>query len=370
MFSLVFSVAVLSREGLVRPDMAFENRSATIQKIRQQQQGQRTTVYKAVEPMPVSACPLLPVRTPATRIEDLHPCDIGVVTAMGDSITTGDNAKSTSWLTLKQYPGLAWSIGGDPAVQSLPNLFAQSCGRQPQGGSTGETGSIVYNFNYGRSGAVVQDMPRQAENLVSGIERDLGRERWESEWKYVSIMIGGNNLCVVCNRPETNNDVVYRDNLRAAMETLSTMPRTVIALAVNLDYTQLSKFVDKFGCQLIMPGVCDCLGTNNPAKLAIAREYIGKYNIAMRELVEEFNAKPSIANSNTRFVAQPFAEATDLAQREWISQADCFHPSAEGQALFARGMWENLQQPVGSKENKVDPKDPPVCPTNDTRVGV
>lgn len=52
------------------------------------------------------------------------------------------------------------------------------------------------------------------------------------------------------------------------------------------------------------------------------------------------------------------------------SKADCFHPSAEGQALFARGMWENLQQPVGSKENKVDPKDPPVCPTNDTRVGV
>lgn len=52
---------------------------------------------------------------------------------------------------------------------------------------------------FNRSGAVVQDMPRQAENLVSGIERDLGRERWESEWKYVSIMIGGNNLCVVCN---------------------------------------------------------------------------------------------------------------------------------------------------------------------------
>jgi lysophospholipase L1-like esterase len=312
---------------------------------------------------------MLPARTPATSIDNLHPCDITIISAMGDSITTADNAKSTSWLTLRQYPGLAWSIGGDSNVQSLPNLFAQSCGRQPQGGSTGETGSIIYNFNFGRSGAVVQNMPVQAQNLVSGIERDIGPARWLSEWKYVSIMIGGNNLCVVCNRPETNNDVVYRDNLREAMETLATMPRTVIALAINLDYTQLSRYVDKFGCKLIMPSVCDCLGTNDPAKMAIAREYIGKYNVAIRELVAEFNAK-SDRLSNTKFVAQPFAEATDLAQREWISQADCFHPSAEGQALFARGMWENLQQPVGSKLNKIDPNEQPVCPTADTKVGV
>ena len=48
-------------------------------------------------------------------------------------------------------------------------------------------------------------------------------------------------------RPETNNELVYRENLRAAMTTLSAMPRTVIGIAVNLDYTQLSKFVDKFG---------------------------------------------------------------------------------------------------------------------------
>jgi lysophospholipase L1-like esterase len=112
------------------------------------------------------------------------------------------------------------------------------------------------------------------------------------------------------------------------------------------------------------------LGTNNTEKLAIAKEYIVKYNIAIRELVDEFNTDPRLEKLQTRVVAQPFAEETDLAQREWISQADCFHPSAEGQALFARGMWENLQQPVGAKSNKIDPTDPPLCPTADTRVGI
>ena len=70
-------------------------------------------------------------------------------------------------------------------------------------------------------------------------------------------------------------------------------------------------------CALNVDDVMHSTGTNNPAKLAIAREYIIKYNIAIRELVEEFNAMPAVANSNTRFVSQPFAEATDLAQREW-----------------------------------------------------
>ena len=31
-------------------------------------------------------------------------------------------------------------------------------------------------------------------------------------------------------------------------------------------------------------------------------------------------------------------------------QADCFHPSAEGQAVVARGLFENLLQPVGQFE--------------------
>jgi hypothetical protein len=43
-------------------------------------------------------------------------------------------------------------------------------------------------------------MPGQAYNLVEGIRDSLGPDRWQTEWKYVSIMIGGNNLCIVCTR--------------------------------------------------------------------------------------------------------------------------------------------------------------------------
>jgi hypothetical protein len=73
-------------------------------------------------------------------------------------------------------------------------------------------------------------MPSQALNLVAGIERDLGNARYASEWKYASILIGGNNLCLVCNpaREAANNDVVYETNLRAAFTTLQTLPRAVI----------------------------------------------------------------------------------------------------------------------------------------------
>ena len=67
---------------------------------------------------------------------------------------------------------------------------------------------------------------------------------YETAWKTVTIMIGGNNLCLVCDpaKERANDEVVYEANLRAAFDTLKQLPRTVISMVSNLDYTQLSRY--------------------------------------------------------------------------------------------------------------------------------
>ena len=102
-------------------------------------------------------------------------------------------------------------------------------------------------------------------------------------------------------------------------------------------------------------------GTDDERKLAVARKYIQLYNAAIEKLVPEFNSQ--LRGTDTRFVLQPFAIQTDLAEREWISQADCFHPSAEGQAFISRGIWDNLLQ-----VRRVCRPPPPMSPLLYTRA--
>merc|ERR1712065_115109 len=76
-------------------------------------------------------------------------------------ISCGSNAESTTWLNLKQYRGLAWSIGGDSNADTMPNMMKQF---SPDlvGVSTG-TGDSNIGCNKAIGGAVVQDMPGQPD---------------------------------------------------------------------------------------------------------------------------------------------------------------------------------------------------------------
>lgn len=212
-------------------------------------------------------------------------------------------------------------------TSNTPEPHPPNCMHRPQGPSTGSGNSAVYNFNFAVSGARVEDMPQQATTLVSGLKESLG-ERYPTAWKMVTLLIGGNNLCDVCiaSKERDNDDVVYEKNLRVALETLKEIPNVVVNVVLNMDYTQLAPLVRQFGCLLLMPSVCPCLGVDNEERLAISREYIRKYNDVLVTLVAEFNRK--VEGTNTRFVVQPFAVRTALATSELISKVCHTQPSS------------------------------------------
>ncbi|RKO88499.1 hypothetical protein BDK51DRAFT_31343, partial [Blyttiomyces helicus] len=60
-------------------------------------------------------------------VHHLRPQDISLVAALGDSITAGlfmeDGKLPGSELTLKEYRGKVFDIGGDPGETTIPNLL-------------------------------------------------------------------------------------------------------------------------------------------------------------------------------------------------------------------------------------------------------
>ena len=72
----------------------------------------------------------------------------------------------------------------------------------------------------------------------------------------------------------------------------------------------------------------------------------------MREkLAAEFNgaAHAGSRGEGTAFVVLPFAKHSSFAAKKSLVSGDCFHPSGRGQALIARGLWNNLMQPANAK---------------------
>ena len=90
-------------------------------------------------PCTVQTSPSVP-----TSVHKLHPSDIKVVAAVGDSVTAALGAKATSILNLiNEWRGVSWSVGGDADLSSVitvPNILKQF-NPSVKGFSVGKTGA-------------------------------------------------------------------------------------------------------------------------------------------------------------------------------------------------------------------------------------
>ena len=84
-------------------------------------------------------------------------------------------------------------------MPTIPN-FLRAYNPAVGGGSTG-SGNAGRGFGDASiSAAVAPGMLGQAQTLVANIRNALGDEEWLSEWKLVTLWIGGNDICSRCAR--------------------------------------------------------------------------------------------------------------------------------------------------------------------------
>ncbi|XP_071494807.1 phospholipase B1, membrane-associated-like [Diadema antillarum] len=318
-------------------------------------------------------CPASVSPTVPKSVHLLRPGDINVIGALGDSLTASYAAGASRFFPVMfEYPGLSASAGGDRTLKSvltLPNVF-RKYNPGLYGFSTGK--AIVFTspankkLNVAISGSYAEDMLDQAKTLVKKMKNDPAID-FDNDWKFVTLFIGGNDLCESCldvwMSPE--DYIAYIEEALTYLHDES--PRTFVNVLGIMQVQLIAQNFGPLSCDAEIPFLCPCVvGGKIPRERLrmMAREY----QSVLRKSVEsgKFDDKDDFA-----VVYQPFFEDSKLPQlpdgspdRTYFSP-DCFHFSQTGQAAQATANWNTLFQPVGSKSTAYIPGEELDCPSTE-----
>lgn len=297
-------------------------------------------------------------------VHHLTPKDIKIVAAIGDSITAALYAKVTDFGTILlsllnkhkyEYRGVSWSIGGDEGVSTLPNML-KTYNPNLQGYSigTGKEGTSNAANNLAVSGAVSNDLPKQADQLVNKLQGS-------TEWKVITLFIGGNDLCAACSDSSYSDSNYYNQVQKTIDILLDGLTNAFVNLVQPPDIKEISQYTAS-GCGLLHEFekllVCKCMGDSQ------STQNHAKYVTKIDELQDYFNNKiDNSARDDFVVVVQPFFEKIDLPSNavNYFS-ADCFHFSQLGHSMSAIHLWNNMISPIGEKSNTFSSNEILKCP--------
>ncbi|KAL4221999.1 Lysophospholipase 1 [Mactra antiquata] len=310
-----------------------------------------------------------------TNVHSLRPEHISVIAAMGDSLTAGNGILGTNILDcLTEYRGRSWSIGGDlnfdQGVETLPNIL-KKYNPMLHGYSLGKCDTSNYacsQLNVAVAGAVANDMPSQAVELVRRLNDTNFGVDTNNEWKVITLFIGGNDLCDICNNADLHSPNTYINKIREALDYLhANVPKAFVNLVEIFDITPLAKVSQGFFCNLITQSVCGCArNTGNNAMLQWAS---GEYQASVRNLVA--SGRYDTRNDFT-VVLQPFFRNTEPVKDYTGSYdlayfaPDCFHFSDLGANAAGKSLWNNMIEPESMKQIYWHLNDPYHCPHTHT----
>ncbi|XP_031436627.1 phospholipase B1, membrane-associated isoform X1 [Clupea harengus] len=300
-----------------------------------------------------------PSPTIPTSVHRLRPGDIRVVASLGDSITAGFGAKARNLLQLtNEERGVSWCIGGDQSldtVTTLPNILRQF-NPNVYGFSKGRS-KRPNGFNMAVSGAKAGGIPGQVRDLILAWKSD-SKVDWANDWKLVTLLIGGNDLCQYCRDRDALSTQNYTRYLRESFDMLyNEVPRVLVNVAEVLEIEDLRKVKrETVGCQFLQPNLCPCFLKSGENSLELYE---------MKRINRDFQVETAALVNGGRYdgredfavVIQPFFQNSmlpinklGLPDVDYFS-VDCFHFSERGHADMALALWNNMLEPVGSKQN-------------------
>uniref|UniRef100_A0A8R1USB4 Phospholipase B1, membrane-associated n=1 Tax=Pristionchus pacificus TaxID=54126 RepID=A0A8R1USB4_PRIPA len=331
-------------------------------------------------------------------VHALRPADIGIVGAIGDSLTAGNGAGAEPGDILGvaiQYRGLTFSVGGDKSLDEHitmanvlrkfnPDLFGYSV--KTGSSNVWETAAL----NGAIPGAHSWDLLEQAHDLVRRL-KEHPDTKYEEKWKLIHIFIGGNDMCAWCVHQKKESADAYRDNIRAAIQVFKDeLPKTMVVLTGMVDISLLRiEDADQELCKKIHVLECECEMNPN-----VTDEMLGDETKLYQQKEQELQDSGEFDTTDDfTLIIQPFFEGVkDVGRNVTFSSytlftkltrmssklcsqpdgtpnmdffaPDCFHFAAYGHAITARALWNNMMQPVGSKTtaNFTDNGEPLLCP--------
>ncbi|XP_047657809.1 phospholipase B1, membrane-associated-like isoform X2 [Tachysurus fulvidraco] len=328
--------------------------------------GSRGNPQKMVTGTEMHCEDMSPSNTIPTSVHTVRPADIRVVGAVGDSLTAGNGVASTNLVAvLTQYRGLSWSIGGDSnlsTVTTLPNIM-RVFNPELTGFSvrTGKQNTKQAFLNQAVAGAKSSDILGQAEALVKRMKTD-NRINFYSDWKVITMFIGGNDFCDSCIKPLYYSPENFMKRIQVALDFLhSEIPRVIVNLVEPLHIIPLRVMHQNttLGCPTWLVRIlCPCVVTPEDGSEALQdlEDLNRAYQRVLKDLVESGRYD---THSNFTVVLQPFLR--DIAvpmldgrpDRSFFSP-DCFHLSQKAHTLMARALWNNMMEELGNKTHRQD----------------
>ncbi|PBC31991.1 Phospholipase B1, membrane-associated [Apis cerana cerana] len=298
-------------------------------------------------------------------VNRLRPGDIDVIAAMGDSITTGAGLLATNTMQLSiENRGMMATIGGEETwrkVLTLPNIFKEF-NHNLIGYALGNslTSHPASQLNVAEGGALSMDMPYMAKFLINRMKKDP-RIDINNHWKFISILIGPNDFCAMCNNPSPS--IILKNHKKDLINTLrilrDNLPRSFVAVIISPHIKEIAKARRgrfSWRCYLISTIECPCLlAVQYKERRQEYFEIINKW----QELEEEIVNYPEFHTNNFTVISLPAIKnmkvplAEDgLTDLSYFS-IDCFHLSQKSHAILAYNIWNNLLEPIGNKSDQM-----------------
>jgi len=329
--------------------------------------------------------PVTPTLKSPTDVTNLHPGHVSVVMAMGDSITAGFAARSmfhqNRWPF--EYRADSFSIGaGSSEYWTLPYIL-QQFNSSVSGFSTGVTLPQIPSIGYldkqkdfmnaALTNSVSKYLLRQLEELQTQSRRI---HDFNDRWKVLTIFIGANDLCMgfdACNgtlSARTLADTFERNVAAALASVHDSFSRVFVNLVSLFSLASVRRVTANhhgllpchFEARLL--NECDCMDRPTHGSSQVSREQLDMLNnttallnARLIKLATAFNhRRPDFA-----VVAQTPLALQDIPDFSYISELDCFHPSAKGHHLMALKLWNAMLNPDKATQ-PLNTSTPLTCP--------
>lgn len=376
----------------------------------------------AADPFPCSV--VQPVKDEPATVSDVHPAHVSVVMAMGDSMTAGfaargffgaeegvdadegvgadkrvgddegvGAARGAALDAPLEFRALSFSGGaGSDGYWTMPYFLGQynssltgfSTKRTvPQTPGTGYLAEGANHLNAALSNAHAHQLEMQVDELKS---QSSSIPDFNARWKVLTVFIGANDICdgfhgfEACDGSTRNRTLLvnrYETNLRKTLESIRDSFGRVIVQVVSLfrfgSLKQARAGHSWCGIRRNLLVECNCLDTSlsggsgpvDDAQLDELDTTVSAFNDRIETLAAEFNLqRPDFA-----VVAVTTGKNQDIPDITYVSELDCFHPSALAHATLARSLWNSMFD-LSRAPKPINASVPLFCPTASSTIYV
>ncbi|XP_066463696.1 phospholipase B1, membrane-associated-like [Eleutherodactylus coqui] len=299
-----------------------------------------------------------------TTVDRVRPGDVKIVAALGDSLTAAIGANATNVLQIPtEYRQLSWSIGGYGNISnliSLPNIIKIF---NPHVVGFAKKSTLSYKpapledsgLNLAVTGANTYQLSEQVRRLID-ILKSMPENRFQEDWKVVTIFIGCNDLCDYCKDKTLFSADSFIHYMTESLDMLQEeLPRTIVNVVQVFHVHRLRQVNDlSLGC-ILQRTFCSCVvqpKENSPELLEIV-EVNRQFQERLEKLIQtsgRYDGKKDFA-----VILQPFLKDVEPAfdQEGHVDYSfftpDCFHLTIKGHEQMAKALWNNMLQPEGEK---------------------